>query len=301
MSTPRYTPALLAQLAARLTTRDRQLIRMVKDQRVLTAPQIAQIAFDTDDAARKRLLALHHIGALERFRPNLPPGMGTAPYHYVLGPAGAAVLASEDGVDITTYGYRRDRTLAIAYSQRLHHTVGTNNIAAALHGFARRHPTAQLHTWWPEDRCTSLWGDTARPDAYARWQEDDHTLDFFLEYDTGSEPLDRVVRKLDGYAILTEATQVVTPVLFWIQGERREANLRKKLTHHPAHIFVPIATGTPSPIAGPINDGPAGEKWLPTDTQGPRLRLAELALYWPGLGSREGSTQRVIPSTEDEE
>ncbi|GAA3120309.1 hypothetical protein GCM10010466_09020 [Planomonospora alba] len=301
MSTSRFTPAVLAQLAARLTARDRRLLRMVKEQRVLTAPQIARIAFDTDDAARKRLLALHHMGVLDRFRPNLPPGMGTAPYHYVLGPAGAAVLASEDGVDPGAYGYRRDRVLAIAYSQRLSHTVGTNGFGAGLYGFARRHATAELVTWWAENRCASLWGDTVRPDAYGRWREDEHTVDFFLEYDTGSESLERVVRKLDGYAALAEATQVVTPVLFWVQGERREANLRRKLVHHPAHIFVPIATGNPSVAAGPVDDGPAGEKWLPSDTDGPRLRLAELALYWPGLGSRTATAPQAAPLPEDDE
>jgi hypothetical protein len=301
MSPSRFAPTALARLAARLTIRDRHLIRLIKEQRVLTSPQIAKIAFDTDDAARKRLLALHHMGVLDRFRPNLPPGMGTAPYHYVLGPAGAAVLASEDGIDINACGYRRERVLAIAYSQRLAHTIGTNGFGADLHAFARRNATAELTAWWPEDRCNSLWGDTVRPDAYGRWQEDEHTIDFFLEYDTGSQSLDRVVAKLDGYAILTQATQVVTPVLFWVQGERREVNLRRKLIHHPAHMFVPVATGTPSTVAGPIEDGPAGEKWLPSDTEGPRLRLAELAKYWRGLGSREVALQPVTPDPEDDE
>ncbi|MEV7012685.1 replication-relaxation family protein [Streptosporangium sp. NPDC051022] len=301
MSTSRFTPLVLAQLAARLTFRDRRLLRLVKEQRVLTSPQIAQIAFDTDDAARKRLLALHHMGVLDRFRPILPPGMGTAPYHYVLGPAGAAVLASEDGVDVTACGYRRDRVLSIAYSQRLAHTVGTNGFGADLYGFARRHTDAELVTWWPENRCASVWGDTVRPDAYGRWRQDEYTVDFFLEYDTGSEPLDRVVRKLDGYATLSQATQLVTPVLFWVQGGRREANLRRKLVHHPAHMFVPIATGSPSALVGPVDDGPAGEKWLPSDTEGPRLRLAELALYWPGLGSRDAAAQPAILPGEDDE
>ncbi|MEW9532822.1 replication-relaxation family protein [Microbispora sp. NPDC049125] len=301
MSTARSAPAVLAQLAARLTMRDRHLLRLIREQRVLTSAQIAQIAFDTDDAARKRLLALHHMGVLDRFRPNLPPGMGTAPYHYVLGPAGAAVLASEDGVDLSAYGYRRDRVLSIAYSQRLAHTVGTNGFGAELRGFARRYANAELASWWPEGRCASVWGDTVRPDAYGRWRQDEHTVDFFLEYDTGSEPLDRVVRKLDGYAALTQATQVITPVLFWVQGERREANLRRKLVQHPAHAFVPIATGNPSVLVGPVDDGPAGEKWLPSDAEGPRLRLAGLALHWPGLGPREAIAPPDAPPREDDE
>ncbi|GAA2212971.1 hypothetical protein GCM10009850_084330 [Nonomuraea monospora] len=94
--------------------------------------------FDTDDAARRRLLALTRMGLLERFRPNLPPAMGTAPYHYVIGETAAAVLDSEDGIELSGFGYRRDRILSIVYSQRLAHTVGTNGIATSLYGFARR-------------------------------------------------------------------------------------------------------------------------------------------------------------------
>ncbi|WP_084965920.1 replication-relaxation family protein [Thermoactinospora rubra] len=287
MTTTRYTPRMLHALAIRLTDRDRHLIRMIRDFRVLTSAQIAEMYFDTADAARKRLLVLTRMDVLERFRPNLPPEMGTAPYHYVIGETAAAVLASEDGVDLGESGYRRDRVIGIAFSSHLGHTVGTNGIAASLYGYARRHPESELTTWWPEHRCKAEWGPIVRPDAYARWREGEHRVEFFLEYDTGTEPLDRVARKLDGYAELTESSRIVTPVLFWVQGERREANLRKKLKHHPARMFVPIATAYPGAGDSVIDDGPAGARWLPTDQDGRRSRLAQLALYWPGLGPQE--------------
>lgn len=286
-TTTRFTPRMLHQLAIRLTDRDRQLIRLIREHRVLTSPQVTEMFFDTDDAARKRLLALTRMGVLERFRPNLPPALGTAPYHYVIGETAAAVLASEEGVDLSDFGYRRDRVIGIAFSQNLAHTVGTNDIAAKLYGFARRNPDTELVTWWPEHRCSAAWSPTVRPDAFARWREGDHTIDFFLEYDTGTEPLDRVAHKLEGYAELTELTRIVTPVLFWVQGERREANLRKKLKHHSAQMFVPIATGHGATVAHLVDDGPAGARWLPTDKDGPRCRLANLTLHWPGLGPQE--------------
>ncbi|WP_127940083.1 replication-relaxation family protein [Nonomuraea polychroma] len=80
-------------------------------QRVLRAPL----------HRRHRLIALHRHGVLDRFRPRTP--IGSAPWHYVLGEAGAAVLAQEDGIDLAAFGYRRDRALSIAYSQRLTHTI----------------------------------------------------------------------------------------------------------------------------------------------------------------------------------
>lgn len=297
MSATRYTPKMLIELAVRLTDRDRQLIRLIHEFRVLTSPQVSEMFFDTDDAARRRLLTLTRMGILERFRPNLPPAMGTAPYHYVIGETAAAVLASEDGVDMANFGYRRDRVTGIAFSSQLAHTVGTNDIAASLYGYARRHPGAEVIIWWPEHRCTKEWAPTARPDAYARWSEDGHRIEFFLEYDTGTEPLDRVAHKLEGYAELTEATRIVTPVLFWVQGDRRETNLRKKLKQHPAHMFVPVATGHAAALDHLVNDGPAGALWLPTDTDGPRHRLAYLAQHWPGLGPQ----QPPEPPEDDEE
>ncbi|MGW0804759.1 replication-relaxation family protein [Nonomuraea sp. NPDC002799] len=298
MSRTHYTPRMLGELAARLTQRDRTLIRLIRDFRVLTSPQVGEMFFDTDDAARRRLLALTRMGVLERFRPNLPPAMGTAPYHYVIGETAAAVLASEDGVDLSDFGYRRDRVLSIVYSQRLAHTVGANGIATSLYGFARRHPNAELTTWWPDHRCTAEWGSMARPDGYGRWTEGNHNIEFFLEYDTGTEPLDRVAHKLDGYARLTESSRIVTPVLFWVQGERRETNLRRKLKHHPGNMFVPIATGHAATVDGTVNDGPAGARWMPTDLDHPRCRLADLTKHWPGLGPQVAPEETAEEASE---
>lgn len=283
-------PHVLTALAARLTSRDRVVLRTVWDFRVLTSHQVGEAFFDSSDAARKRLLALAQMNALERFQPNLPVGAGTAPFHYVLGPNGATVLATEDGVEPGKFGYRRDRAISIAYSSRLRHTVGVNGVATALMGTARRNAATELVSWWPEHRCTSVWGDVARPDAYGRWREDDLVLDFFLEYDTGTEPLGRVAAKLDDYARLTEATGIVTPVLFLVSGERRETNLRQRLLRQPAHMLVPTATGYLSGLTTSLEGDLAGELWLPTDATSARCRLAALSKAWPGLGTTHHSS-----------
>ncbi|MCG5215474.1 replication-relaxation family protein [Streptosporangium sp. KLBMP 9127] len=286
MTQPRFTPAVLASLAVRLTPRDRAILRAVWEHRVLTSPQITQLFFDTDTATRKRLLILHHMGVLERFRPNQPIGTGAAPYHYVLGAAGAAVLASEDGIEFAALGYRRDRALGIAHNQRLTHTIGVNGFYTSLSAFARRRDNAVLTTWWTEQRCAALWGETTRPDGYGRWTEDGHSLDFFLEYDTGTEPLDRVAAKLDGYTLLAQASTIITPLLFSVHSDRREANLRTRLQACATTDIIPIATTSRSDLVAYTADGPAGERWLPLGTTSPRLRLARLAQHWPHLGQR---------------
>ncbi|MFC5830628.1 replication-relaxation family protein [Nonomuraea insulae] len=272
-----YTPAVLASLATKLADRDRRLLRLVWTHKVLTSHQLLRLCFDDPSTARHRLVALHRLGVLDRFRPK--PPTGSAPWHYVLGEPGAAALAQEDGVDLPAFGYRQDRALSIAYSQRLAHTVGVNQVFADLYSTARHKPGCSLDTWWPENRCADTWGKHVRPDAYGRWRENGGILDFFLEYDTGTETLDRVAAKLSGYASLAATTRIVTPVLFLTSTPRREKSLHARLQQRATQLAVPTA------ISVEVCN------WLPHDRQDARLSLIELAQHWPHLGPepKEGS------------
>ena len=86
--------AALLAASAHLTERDRVLVRLVGEHRVLTTGQLAVLGFGNITTARHRLSVLVRIGMLRRFRPH--PPTGSAPWHYVLGPVGAALLGTED-------------------------------------------------------------------------------------------------------------------------------------------------------------------------------------------------------------
>jgi len=281
-------PELAASLAARLTARDRWLLRMLHEHRVLTTTQITQLAFGTTRAASARLTTLYQHRAIDRFRPLAPAG--SAPLHWVLDEAGAAVLAAEDGITAAELGYRRDRALAIALSAELAHTTGANGFFTALAAAARASGGhAALDCWWSERRCAGVWGDLARPDGYGRWTQHSTgtapaSTDFFLEYDNGTENLARLIAKLAGYRNLAARTGIPTPILFWLPTPRREAALRARLAGAPPHGTpdaasaaaipgVPVATAA----SGTAPGGPAGAAWLPAGGPGPRLRLAQLA------------------------
>ena len=198
------SPALSAALAARLTARDRWLLRMICEHRVLTTGQITQLAFGTTRAATARMTTLYQYRAVDRFRPLA--AAGSSPLHFVLDEAGAMLVAAEDGITPADLGYRRDRAMAVALSPRLAHDVGANGIFTALAAAARASGgQAELECWWSERRCAAAWGDHARPDGYGRWREQTPgqppaVTDFFLEYDTGTENLPRLIAKLAGYA-----------------------------------------------------------------------------------------------------
>jgi hypothetical protein len=265
----RGTAERLAALAGRLTGRDRQLCQLLHEHRVLTTPQLTDLAFPSRNAAEHRLAALHRLGVVDRFRPHHSPG--SAPYHYVLGPLGAALLAAQHDQDPGRLGYRRDQALALAHSQRLQHLLGVNSFFTALARAARNHPDAGLEVWWSEQRCAAHWGRLVHPDGYGRWRDHQARVDFFVEYDRGSEPLGRLAAKLPGYTELAHASGITTPLLVWLPTPPREATTRQALSA----ASLPVATATPHP-----DHTPAGPLWLPLHTDGPRRRLAQLATAW---------------------
>ncbi|MDX3192946.1 replication-relaxation family protein [Streptomyces sp. MN03-5084-2B] len=284
-----------AMLASRLTARDKWLLALLHEHRVLTTAQIEDAAFPSGRSARQRVRDLYLWRAVSRFQPFQQ--LGSAPMHYVLGPAGAAVLAAEHGLDVKDLGYRHDRAMAIAHNQRLAHTVGVNDFFTSLIARSRYTRAAgALVVWWSEARCARHFGDLVIPDGYGRWQASTRTggeVEWFLEFDTGAESLTKVGRKLAGYARLAESTGIATPVLVWLPTSRREAGARTALARVHAQLdaphTVPVATAAADLLdpAAP-HPSPAEPVWLPLTTarvnaSGPRYRLADLPDAWPGL------------------
>jgi len=309
----------LAELSHRLTARDRWLAHQLLEHRVLTSTQIVQLGFGVPRTANLRLAKLYQWRVLDRFQPFA--GRGSAPMHYVLDLAGAHILAAAWGLTPADLGYRHDRAIAIGHSLRLAHTVATAGIYTALVAMARHSgphspdsggSPRRVTAWWSESRCAHYFGTHVRPDGYGRWHEAGQQIEFFLEYDFGTEPLAKVADKLADYHRLARATGLVTPVLFWFPTRERENNARAALATaltglaaQPAQpgALVPVATtrslpADPSPHtglstgAGGVPDSPAAARGLLLDTAGAhaagtpqgatgRLRLAQLTAAWP--------------------
>jgi hypothetical protein len=260
----------LLPVLGRLTERDRHLCRLLEDHRVLTTAQVADVGFTGERRARMRLGELYALDVLDRFRPRT--GGNPAPFHWVLGPLGAALAAAEAGIDVADLDWRRGLVHDLAASQRLAHLVGLNGFFTALLRSARIQPGRSLDEWWSERRCAREWGEVVRPDGYGVWTEGDTSLPFLLEHDNGTERLARLAQKLDGYAKLAAEAGHPNWVLFTFPGARREADARRVL----ARPDVPVATATRSDHPAP-GFTPDTDVWLPVADRGPRLRLAQLA------------------------
>ncbi len=267
------------RVQARLTGRDRQLLDWLADHQVLTTVQIAHTLFSSLDFAQRRLLSLHRLGLVDRFRP-LRPGGGSYPWHYVLAQTGAELVAASRSQPPPRRGETTDRMRRIATSRLLPHRLGVNQFFTDLAGHARTHPPARLDRWWSEQQCAApgAFGvslvSPVRPDGHGVFTDPGgRRVAFFLEFDTGTERLAVAAAKLTRYAAHAAKGGPAWPVLFWLPTTPRERHLHQLLD--TPELPVPVATAARDSL--PVGAGPADAIWLVhggTDT--PR-RLADLA------------------------
>ncbi|WP_344219860.1 replication-relaxation family protein [Nonomuraea bangladeshensis] len=288
---PRFDADAIAYAAARLTPRDYQVLEHLLHHRVLTTHQLQRLFFTKPQPTRRRLGILHKLNTITRYRPWSPYG-GSHPHHWVLGRAGAELLALRSHTTVKELGYHPDLAMSIAVSSKSGHQIGVNDFFVHLGHLARHNPDASLRAWLSEKQCAKIWGDLTRPDAYGCWSEHGRQIDFFLEHDTGSMTLAKVTSKLAAYADLADATRIITPVLFWLPSHAREANLRSLINTADLPVATAAHTG--------LGDGPAGPCWLPTTARSDhrRMRLVDLANGWPHLPL--GRTPEQPVSAEDD-
>jgi hypothetical protein len=270
-------------VAGHLTDRDRNLVRLVARHRVLTTDQLAALAFGNITTARHRLSVLVRLGLLRRFRPHRE--VGSAPWHYVLGPIGAALLGQEDRDEKRWLPQvRADRQLALERSQRLGHITGASWFFVALARHAREHGGGELRQWDGEGQASDyLYARSRelgpRPDGLGVWAQDSRDIAFLLEYDAGTEHLPQLTAKLHGYAESARANLALTmPLLFCFPTPRREQTARKALAATAASLDLQIATAALDPRVTCPACGPA---WMPLHGGHAPMRLIDLGGVLP--------------------
>ncbi len=278
--------AVLA-VSGHLTDRDRHLVRMVAEHRVLTTGQLCALGFGNIITARHRLGVLVRLGVLRRFRPRRDAG--SAPWHYLLGPVGAALLGAEER-DERKWApqVRADRQLALERSQRLGHMTGANWFFVSLAAHARQ-GGGELRAWMAERPAAEyLYNFPIRvgeldarphPDGLGIWAEDGTDIVFLLEYDTGTEHLPKLAAKLHGYAEMADSTWAFrVPILFCFPGPRREQSARRALAASAGSHVLQIATAAIDPRV----TCPAGPVWMPLrGGPGRPMRLIDLDTVLP--------------------
>jgi hypothetical protein len=290
------------RIQARLTERDHLLLGWLADHNVLTSFQIAHALYPSLDFAQRRLskLCAKDMLVLGRFRPLRAEG-GTYPYHYLLAQRGTELVAVARGEDLPRRDQARKRRWHLTNRANLPHLLGLNQFFIDLAGYARTHPDASLDRWWPASRFTTYHGflergdspttlpalPQVRPDGHGIFTEHGRSVPFYVEHDTGTEPLTTLVEKIYGYRSLATKTGRIRPVLFWLPTALRERHLHQRLTEDG--VVYPIATAARD-TATQWGLSPADEVWQAHRHPGARLRLTDLAdlATEPPTGSYRG-------------
>lgn len=285
-----------AALWFRLVGRDRRLLLLLSEHKVLTTNQIAAIEFASVRRAQDRLRRLRELGVVFAFRESYATG-GTSQTRFALGYAGARLLAARRGLRPPTPKAHMESLERLAMWPKLRHELGVNDFFSGL--AAHRNPTRRrggavdgLTQWWSEAQCIEFfqksYGErpvTLRPDAYGCWEENGRVVRFFLEHDTGTETLGKVTAKVSDYrAFPTDAFGVV---LFSVHSTRREialrAAFRRDLPASRPRVVIAMAARDHGHPDGPA--GPIWAVWTPQsrDLVSRRHRLAELPERGPRI------------------
>ncbi|MET7951035.1 replication-relaxation family protein [Micromonospora sp. NPDC005324] len=266
------------RVQAQLTDRDRLLLDWLSDHKVLTTFQISHALFGSLDFAQRRLLKLHQLGLVDRFRP-LRAGGGSYPWHYVLDQIGAECVAATRDHTPPRAGQTVVRKRRLAASRTLDHLLGVNQFFTDLAGRARTAPQAQLERWWSEQRCAEPGAfDTTllspvRPDGHGVFSEGDRRVAFFAEFDSGLERPRVLLNKVSSYTVHAAMGGPAWPVLFWLPNTAQERALHDLLTGMRSP--VPVATAARDSV--PDGACAADAVWLVVGADDAPRRLLDLA------------------------
>ncbi len=187
----------------RLTERDRAIVRVINEYRILRRDQIQTLFFPSLRTTNAVLSRLYQHAFLERLPPLLTWGRGDSPVLYTLGTKGRDLLGNAAG----KVSGRAATALKTASRYFLEHTLAINNVRVAFSVAAAR-AKYPLEQWITEAEFRSApdrisfpdSGGTARPrpilpDAACVIRGPGYTSRLLLEIDMGTEDNQRFVRE----------------------------------------------------------------------------------------------------------
>lgn len=131
-----------------MTERDVELLKAVGDYRLLTAPQVQRLFFNSISAGRRRLFELWQHKLLDRRFIPVRPNEGDAPILYTLTARGARYLVAKQCVPEEAPPYTP--FLSKGSSLFIEHTLRRNDFRVALTLACRGHGDRNL-LWWRQD------------------------------------------------------------------------------------------------------------------------------------------------------
>lgn len=205
---PRFRRHRFGKPSFVLQERDREIVRIVFEHRVISSDDIQLLVAGSDQMVLRRLQKLFHSGYLDRPRSQRQRGNG--PMVYAIGQKGAALLAAQSGQRPGADWAEKNRQLGAQY---LEHALMVSRFQAALRFALRANGSAALERWLGDgvirdsvvvEHETSTERIPIAPDAFFTVKllnEPDgrNRVHVFLEADRGTMTAKRFLTKLRGY------------------------------------------------------------------------------------------------------
>jgi hypothetical protein len=251
----RVTAEHALKLAEHLTDRDRCIAVECYEQHVLTTDQLRRLYFTRTRLATRRLNTLYELRVLDRFRPMKPRGEGTAPYHWILDEAGAAVVADYKGIAVDELRYSHANALALASSRNLTHHVESNEFFTRLAVESVR-AGGELAEWYGVRTLAHLFANATVPDGYGVLTLPERaSAHLLLELDRGTEA-SRVLRaKAESYARTlphSSLAELRPVVILAVPSERRARTATSAVAGAGVPIVVAVWSATSDAPVLPI-------------------------------------------------
>jgi len=223
------------ELARHLTERDREVALCLYNQQVLTTNQLALLFFTSRRRAQDRLLLLYRQRVLDRFYPAPMRGAGKPQAHWLLDEAGAHLVAASLDLDRKQLAWQRREDWRS--HPQLAHRLEVNRFVTDVIAATLSDPTLGLAAWFGPREAAARMGEKmrgrVRPDAELILTTPRGPVDLLLEWDRGTETLERLNEKVDRYRT-AERKLYDYPgprsILVVVPGRRRLDNLRELCT-----------------------------------------------------------------------
>ncbi len=207
--------------------------------RYLNLHHLEQLFFPGTRSAQIRLKQLKDHGLLQRWKVIEPPGITRRPSVFLLSPNGARVLAASRSEDPKLL-VRRAR-LAELHCLNVTHDLEANGFFVDLSVASRDLPDQGLGHWVGEAtmrtvfrdgrRRSRLGGSAPASDGWGRYLTPSGEVIFDLEWDRGTESLQRLEQKVRSYIgyFKNRSSAELHHVLFVLPHPAREAVLLKRI------------------------------------------------------------------------
>jgi hypothetical protein len=288
----------LARLRASLTQRDLAILTCLAAYRYLNLRQLELLFFPGSRSAQIRLKQLKDHGLLQRWQVVEPPGITRRPSVFLLSPHGARVLAasrSEDPKPLV-----RQARMAELHCLNLTHDLEANGFFVGLAAASRDLPDQGLGHWVGEaamrvafrnGKRRSRQGEAApASDGWGRYLIPSGELIFDLEWDRGTESLQRLEQKIRSYIgyFKNRRDAELHHVLFVLPHAAREEAVLKRIQQELPTFALSCCRYwlTNRPLMEQA--GPLAEIWL--YARPPKEPMDDRGLRWraPAPGRRLG-------------